>query len=150
MAGFHLAQLNIARARGERDDPLMQEFVARIEEINALADQAPGFVWRLQDEEGDAVNIRLFDDPLLLVNMSVWESLDALKDYVYQSLHVEVMKDRKAWFERMAQVHQVMWWVPDGHVPSVEEGRARLDGIREKGPGREAFDFAHPFPPEYP
>ena len=84
----------------------------------------------------------------MLVNMSVWESLDALKDYVYESMHVELMKNRKAWFERMEAMHQVMWWVPAGHIPSVEEGRACLERIRAEGPGPESFDFAHPFLPK--
>ena len=120
--------MNIARALGERDDPVMQAFVARIDEINALADEAPGFVWRLQDEEGDAINIRVFDDPLLLVNMSVWDSLDALKDYVYQSMHVELMKNRKAWFDRMEQMHQVRDRSPEKQQQALDDWVKAFDG----------------------
>lgn len=148
MTRHQLAQLNIAQARAEMDADLMSGFTARIDEINRLAESAPGFVWRLQDEQGDATALRVFNDPLMLVNMSIWESLEALQDYVYQSLHVELMKERKDWFHKMGEVHQVLWWVPAGHIPGIEEAKMRLEQIRSQGPCREAFSFARPFPPE--
>lgn len=143
---FHIAQLNIARAIAEMDSAVMSGFVSRLEEINALADRAPGFIWRLQSEEGDATALRVFDDPLMLVNLSVWSSLEELKDFVYRSMHVELIRDREAWFKKLGAVHQVLWWVPEGHIPSVEEGSAKLALLGEKGPSMEAFTFSKPFP----
>lgn len=150
MSAYHLAQINIAQARAEMTDPVMAAFVARLDEINALADAAPGFVWRLQTEAGDATALRVFDDPLLLVNMSVWQDLDALKQYVYKSLHVELLRDRDAWFHKMLPAHQALWWVPAGHIPSVQEGRERLEHLRAHGPGPQAFTFAKPQPAPHP
>lgn len=123
----------------------MSGFVARLDEINALADAAPGFVWRLQSDAGDSTAIRVFDDPLLIINMSVWQSLDALKQYVYRSDHVELIRDRDGWFHKMAAAHLALWWIPKGHVPSVEEGKRKLKTLAENGPTQEAFTFANPF-----
>ena len=147
MTEYHLAQLNIARALAPMDDPKMADFVARLDEINRLADGSPGFVWRLQDESGDATAIRAFDDPNLLVNMSVWESPDALFDYVYRSGHARVMARRRDWFDMPADAHTVLWWIPAGHIPSLEEAKARLDLLRAEGPGPRAFTFKNRFPP---
>ncbi len=144
MNRYHLAQINIAKARAEMDSDVMQGFVSRLDEINALADDAPGFVWRLQSEDGDATSIRVFDDPLLLVNMSVWEDLESLKEYVYRSLHVELIKDRDAWFHKLAAAHQALWWIPAGHTPTLEEAKTRLDILDRSGPTTEAFTFARP------
>ena len=143
---YHIAQLNIARAVDEMDSEVMGGFVSRLEEINALADRSPGFVWRLQSEEGDATALRVFEDPLMLVNMSVWRSIEELKEFVYRSAHVELIRDREAWFEKLGTAHQVLWWVPEGHVPSVEEAKAKLELIRENGPSPEAFTFGKHFP----
>jgi len=142
----HLAQLNIGVARAEMDDPIMHGFVSRLEEINALADNAPGFVWRLQSDEGDATSLRYFENDLMIVNMSVWESVEALKDYTYKSLHVELLKERKKWFEVFGKPHMVMWWVPAGHIPTIEEAMERLEHITTHGPSAEAFNFGKPFP----
>lgn len=144
---YHLAQMNIAKARDEMDSETMRGFVERLDEINVLADQSEGFVWRLQTEAGDATSIQAFDDPLLLVNMSVWESVEALKHYVYKSAHVELIRDRDAWFYKMIEAHQVLWWVPAGHIPSVEEGKQRLEYLEEHGVSLKAFTFAKPQDP---
>jgi hypothetical protein len=146
VAEYHLAQLNIAKAKGAMESPVMQGFVDRLDEINALADQAPGFIWRLQTEEGNATAIQAFDDPMLLVNISVWESVDALKHYVYRSLHLELLKERDQWFHKMADSHQVLWWLPAGHIPTVAEAKQRLESLRRIGPSEFAFTFARPFP----
>lgn len=143
---FHIAQLNIARAIAGMESEVMTGFVSRLEEINALADRSPGFIWRLQSEEGDATALRVFDDPLMLVNMSVWSSIEELKDFVYRSMHVELIRDREAWFEKLSAAHQVLWWIPEGHIPTVEEAKAKLELIREQGPSPEAFTFGRPFP----
>ena len=143
---YPLAQLNVAKALAEMDDPIMHGFVSRLDEINALAERAPGFVWRLQTEEGDATSLRLFDDPLIIVNMSVWESLENLRNYTYKSLHVEVFKERRRWFEHFDKPHLVMWWVPEGHVPTVQEAQERLEHLTLHGPSPKAFNFSKPFP----
>jgi Domain of unknown function (DUF3291) len=146
MVSWHLAQLNIGRMRAPTDDPLSAGFMAALEPINALADAAPGFVWRLQTEDGDATAIRPFPDDLLLVNMSVWASLEALADFVYRSDHREVMAQRRQWFHKMEAAYLVLWWVPAGHLPSIEEAKERLHRLRAEGPGPEAFTFHRPFP----
>jgi hypothetical protein len=145
MNRYHLAQINIAHALAPMDSALMKGFVDRLAEINALADSSPGFVWRLQTEDGDATALQAFDDPLLLVNMSVWENIDSLKNYVYKSLHVELIRDRNAWFNKMTKPHQVLWWVPAGHIPSVTEGKEKLELLQKVGPSIAAFTFAKPF-----
>ena len=140
---WHLAQLNIAMGLYPIDDPRMGDFVAQLDAINALADGSPGFVWRLQSDSGNATDIDVGDDPKLLVNMSVWTDVEALKGFAYRSAHAGVVAERRRWFERPTQAYQVLWWVPAGHVPSVEEGMARLARLRADGPGQEAFDFKH-------
>jgi heme-degrading monooxygenase HmoA len=147
MAAHHLVQLNIGRIRAPLDTPQLEGFVSALEPINALADRSPGFVWRLQTEEGDATAVRPFDDDMLLVNMSVWESLEALSEFTYRSDHRKVMAGRRQWFERMSEAYLVLWWVPAGHIPTVEEAKERLMLLREKGPTPEAFTFRRAFPP---
>jgi hypothetical protein len=144
---FQLAQLNIARALAPMDDPLMAEFVARLDEVNALADSSPGFVWRLQDESGNATSIQAFDDPRLLANMSVWESLEALFSYVYRSDHTKVLARRREWFEMPNGPQLVLWWVPSGHRPDLAEAKSRLERLTRDGPTADAFTFKKHFPP---
>lgn len=122
----------------------MADFVANLERINALAEGSPGYVWRLQDEAGDATAIRPFGDEVL-VNMSVWHDVQSLSDYVYKSAHTEMLKRRREWFERVEQAHQVLWWVPAGHRPSVVEASERLAHLREDGATAQAFTFRHAF-----
>ena len=138
---YHLAQLNVARAKAPVDDPIMQGFASRLAQINALADAAPGFIWRLKDDQGDATSIRAFDDALILVNMSVWESIEALKHYVYRTAHAELLRDRRSWFEQFSGAMLAMWWVPAGHIPSVEEAKERLAHLEQHGPSAYAFTF---------
>ena len=143
----HLAQINIARAQATMDSQLMKGFVDRLEEINALADCSPGFVWRLQSEDGDATSIRAFDDPMMIINISVWENIESLRHFVYKSLHVELIRDRDAWFEKFVEMHMALWWIPAGHIPSIEEGKEKLELLRTSGPGKAAFTFARSFAP---
>jgi hypothetical protein len=145
---YQLAQINIAQAQDSMDSETMQGFVDRLDEINSIADNAPGFIWRLQSEEGDATSIRAFDNPLLLINMSVWEDIESLKAFVYKTFHVELIQDRDAWFGKMLQVHQALWWVPAGHIPTIEEGKQKLDYLQQHGPGATAFTFAKPQKPD--
>lgn len=143
---FQLAQLNIALPLEPLDTPLLAEFVAALEPVNAVADASPGFVWRLQTEDGDATAVRGFGDDRLIVNMSVWESLEALGDFVFGDAHVAVMRRRREWFHRLRSVYTVLWWVPEGHRPTVAEAERRLELLAAHGPSPEAFTFQRPFP----
>ena len=145
MSTYQLAQLNIARLVAPIDSPQLADFVANLERINALAEASPGFVWRLQTEEGDATAIRDFGDDII-VNMSVWENVDSLRKYVYETAHVEILRRRQEWFEKMRDNSVVLWWVPEGHQPSLTEAEARLEQLKASGPGPEAFTFRQPFP----
>ena len=118
----------------------MAEFMAALDPVNALADDAPGFVWRLQTEAGDATAIRGFGDDRVIVNLSIWESIDHLADFVYRSEHISVMRRRREWFERI-RVHMALWWVPIGHTPSVSEAEERLAHLQARGPAPYAFTF---------
>jgi len=142
---YQLAQVNTAQAKAEMNTDTMQGFMSRLDEINAIADKADGFVWRLQSDNGDATSIRVFDDPLLLVNMSVWEDIDSLKNYVYKSLHVELIRDREAWFNKMGAMHQALWWIPAGHIPGTQEAKDKLELLRKIGPSQDAFTFGKAF-----
>jgi hypothetical protein len=145
--GFHIAEINVARALAPLDKPLMADFVAGLDPINALADGSPGFVWRLATADGDATSIRAYDDDLMIINMSVWESIEALAEFVYRSGHVAVMRRRREWFERM-RVYLALWWVPEGHTPTVAEAQERLEHIEAHGPSPHAFTFKHRFAPD--
>jgi hypothetical protein len=147
VTSYQLAQCNIARLRAPLDSPQLAGFVAALDPINALADGSPGFVWRLQTEDGDATAIRAFDDDMLIVNMSVWESLEALAEFVYKSDHRAVLRQRGQWFSRLSEAYVVLWWVPTGHLPTVAEAKARLEVLRRDGPTAEAFTFRSSFPP---
>jgi hypothetical protein len=149
MADFHLAQVNIGQVRGPMDGELMRGFASRLDEINALADCAPGFVWRLQEPSGNATGLRPFaGDDTLLINMSVWETVEALRLYTYRTAHAELVRDRHLWFEKFAGVYMVLWWVPAGHIPTVEEAKERLAHLEAHGPTPYAFTFQKPFPAE--
>jgi heme-degrading monooxygenase HmoA len=142
---FQLAQLNVGLARAPMDDAVMAGFAAALDQINALADGSPGFVWRLATEDGDATAIRPYDDERMMVNMSVWESIEQLREFVYRSGHVEVMRHRREWFERM-RIYMVLWWVPEGHAPGIEEAKQRLAHLEQHGPTARAFTFKAAFP----
>ncbi|HTV51925.1 MAG TPA: DUF3291 domain-containing protein, partial [Steroidobacteraceae bacterium] len=118
-----------------------------LDEVNALAERSPGFVWRLQSASGNATDIQVSSDPRFLVNMSVWQSVEALFDFVYRTAHTRFMSRRREWFEKPVQAYQVLWWIPAGHTPSVAEALARLEQLRQHGPTHEAFTFKQPFPP---
>lgn len=128
------------------ESPRLADFVAALEPVNALADGRPGFVWRLQTEDGDATAIRVFDDDAFIVNLSVWESLDALAAFVYDGTHRDVMRRRGEWFERLAEAHLALWWIRAGRVPTVPQAVARLEYLRAHGPSPHAFTFRVPFP----
>jgi hypothetical protein len=149
MKRYHLAQVNLGRVRASLEDPMMQSFVARLDEINALAEASPGFVWRLKsDDEGPSSYLRPFEDERILVNMSVWESVEALKDFTYRTMHTELLRDRKEWFEKFDGVFLALWWVPEGHHPSVDEAKKRLAHLDAHGPSQFAFTFKNVMPPD--
>lgn len=147
---FHLAQINIARLLAPLDHPRIEDFVRQLDSINALAEAAPGFVWRLQSAAGNATDIVYNDDPLTIVNMSVWESVEVLHSYVYSSDHVRVLRDRARWFERPSRPHYCLWWIPAGHVPSVAEAKDRLEHYDRHGATEYSFWFNRTFPPPPP
>ncbi|MDX5372578.1 MAG: DUF3291 domain-containing protein [Pseudomonadaceae bacterium] len=144
MSRYHLAQLNIASMKEPLESPGMADFVNNLERINALAEASPGYVWRLQDEAGDATAIRPFGEEVL-VNLSVWVDVQSLSDYVYKSAHTEMFKRRREWFAKVEQAHMVLWWVPAGHRPGVEEAVERLAHLREHGASAHAFSFRQAF-----
>ena len=149
MSGWHLAQMNIARMRAPLSDPAMARFVAQLDDINALADAAPGFVWRLEEHklpEPDET-VRLYAAESIIVNLSVWEGVEPLQHYVYHSAHAAVLRDRREWFEKMDERWMVLWWGPAGHRPTMSEGKARLDHLRVHGNADRAFNFKQSFPP---
>jgi hypothetical protein len=142
----HLAQVNIARLVAPIDDPRIADFVAQLDEINALADNWPGFVWRLKSDSGNATDLAFNDDPFVIVNMSVWESVEALRDYAYMSKHVEVFRRRAEWFEKPSKPSYCLWWVPVGHTPTVREARERLEHYQSHGATPQAFWFSQRYP----
>jgi Domain of unknown function (DUF3291) len=143
--GYQLAQLNIALPVEPLTSNRLAEFVALLEPVNALADAAPGFVWRLQTEDGDATAVRAFDDDTLIVNMSVWESLDALAEFVFGGFHAEVMRRRREWFARLRDPYTVAWWVAAGERPTVADAEDRLASLREHGSTSYAFTLQRAF-----
>ena len=146
MAEYQIAQVNIGRIRGPLEGPVMAGFVNRLEEINALADSSPGFVWRLQTSEGNATYLRPYADDRLLLNMSVWETVEALKRYVYRTAHAELLRQRHQWFEKMSRVYAALWWVPRNHIPGIDEAKKRLAHLDAHGPTQFAFTFQETFP----
>jgi hypothetical protein len=143
---YYLAQVNIGRILHPIDDPRMSGFVSQLDPVNALADAAPGFVWRLQSGSGNATDVAYNEDPFMLVNMSVWESLDTLRDYTYSARHIGVFRDRARWFEKMDKPTYCLWWVPAGHIPTVAEARERLEHYQLHGATPYSFWFSQPFP----
>jgi hypothetical protein len=148
MKRFQIAEVNIGRVRASLEDESMQGFVSRLDEINALAEVSPGFVWRLKSDVGPSSYLKPYDDERILVNLSVWESVEALKDYTYRTVHAELLRDRKSWFEKFEGVYLAMWWVPAGHMPSVDEAKQRLAHLEERGPSQFAFTFKSVVPPD--
>ena len=143
----HLAEINIARTRAPLTDPLMAEFVAQLETVNRAADESAGFVWRLKADDGSASSyVRFSEDERVIVNMSVWTSVEALQAFVYRTHdHAAVFRDRLRWFEPLIGPPLALWWVPAGHIPSLDEGRRRLELLDRDGPTPEAFTFKHQF-----
>jgi len=148
VSSAHLAQVNIALAREPLDAPLLAEFMAQLAPVNARAESTSGFVWRMQTDDGDATGVRGFgDDERLIINLTVWKSLETLREFVYRDpAHLAVMRRRREWFERL-DLHTALWWIPAGHLPDVAEAEARMEHLRVCGPTAHAFTFREHFAP---
>lgn len=139
---MHLAQLNISRMLAPRiDHPLIADFVAQLDTVNALAEASDGFIWRLKGDGGNATDIRAFDDERLIVNMSVWESPEKLLAFVFRSMHTDVLRDRRKWFEKPTELTTVLWWIPVGHLPTLDEAKEKLEQLNRDGSGPGAFSI---------
>ena len=145
MTSYHLAQFNVGRMRAPKGDPEVAGFFDALDEINALSDHSPGFVWRLQTEEGNATDIHAYEDELLLLNLSVWDSIAALEAYVLRSDHFKYLRRRVEWFERSKEPTTCMWWIPAGHVPTIDEAKEALETLRSHGPTQTSFTFRNRF-----
>jgi hypothetical protein len=148
MPNYHIAQINIGRVVAPVEDPVMAGFVSRLDELNALADRSPGFVWRLQTSAGNATYFRPYDDDRILMNMSVWETVESLRHYVYRTVHAELLRHRHEWFEKFAGTYLALWWVPAGHIPGIDEAKKRIAHLEAHGPTEFAFTFKKVFPPD--
>ncbi|MEO1080932.1 MAG: DUF3291 domain-containing protein [Pseudomonadota bacterium] len=143
----HLAQLNIARFSLPQEHPNNAEFVDSLDRVNAVAEAQPGFIWRLKGEGNDAMDLQAFDDPNVIVNISVWADMDALGAFVYRNAaHRDIMHRRREWFDKI-EFYLVLWWIREGHLPTVAEAKGRLSMLKDSGPSKDAFTFRHPFPP---
>lgn len=147
MPSYHLAQFNIGTMLAPKGDPEVAGFFDALDEINALAEQSPGFVWRLQTDEGNATDIHAYEDELLLLNLSVWESVEALEEYVLRTDHFKYLRRRVEWFKRSSEPTTCMWWVPAGHEPTIDEAKAALELLRSDGPTQASFTFRKKFGP---
>ena len=148
----HLAQVNIARLIEPLDSQKLADFVAAIDPVNASADLAPGFVWRLKTEEGNATSLSAFEWDLegsagVLTNMSVWESYDALKEFVFSPLHREVLRNRKSWLFNVAEATTALWWITAGTIPTLEDAESKIRYLRKNGPSPLAFDLSTKYSP---
>ncbi len=145
---YHIAQLNIAKAKFPLDDPRMADFVNLLDEVNRAGEQSPGFKWILKDETQTAIYFNLFDDPGMLVNLTVWESIQALKSFIYKGIHAEVFKKRREWFQPIGKEHLALWWIKAGHVPTTDEAKMKIEKLWRDGPSHEVFTFKAIYKPD--
>ncbi|MEX0696986.1 MAG: DUF3291 domain-containing protein [Dongiaceae bacterium] len=143
---MHLAQINVGRPLYPLDDPRIAEFIDNLDAVNALAERSPGFVWRLQDDSGNATQISAYEDPTIILNMSVWASPEALYEFAYKTVHRRFVQRRKEWFELFGAQYLSLWWVEEGHRPEIGEGQRRLAHLERYGPTAWAFNFRRSFP----
>ena len=142
---YQLAQINIAKFRLPQADPVNADFINNLDRVNAIAEVQPGFVWRLKGDGNDALDVKAFEDPHIVVNMSVWSDLAALVDFVYRNEeHIKIMRRRKEWFERV-EIYQALWWLEKDRIPTLEEAKLRLALLRINGPSYTAFTFKQAF-----
>ncbi|MGI9551502.1 MAG: DUF3291 domain-containing protein [Aurantibacter sp.] len=148
MKNYNLAQVNIAKMLAPTDSPIMADFMNNLDRINALAEQSAGFIWRMKEENNNAMEIKVFDDDFIVINMSIWESIETLFDFTYRSQHVEIFKRKKEWFHKMSDMHMALWYIPSGHIPSTDEAKERLNYLNANGESPYAFTFRSEFTSE--
>jgi len=147
MQQYNIAEINIAKIKGvDINDPIMKEFVDNLDGVNDIAESSNGFVWRLKDESNNATNINPYNDEQIIINISVWESIEALENYMYKTFHSNFLKRRKEWFHSFGKVSTAMWWMPKGQVPTIEEAVEKLDYLQKNGSSELVFDFKNKFP----
>jgi Domain of unknown function (DUF3291) len=142
---YNLAQINISKSKGLPDSPVMAAFMEKIDDVNAIAEGSTGFIWRLKSDDGNATSIQIFEDELIIVNMSVWESFEAFKGFVFNGLHAAMMRSRNEWFEKSDFSNLALWWIPEGHIPNTDEAKSKLEKIAAEGDTQEAFRFKNIF-----
>lgn len=148
MKNYQLAEINVARMKGVNiNDPIMKEFVDNLDSVNELAERSDGFVWRLQDENNNASSFNPYDDEQVIINVSVWDSVETLGNYVFKTFHTDFLRRRKDWFKSYGNVATAMWWIPKGQFPTVEEAVEKLDYLKKNGASNIVFDFKTKFPP---
>lgn len=148
MSDHQIAQINIARMKGVNiDDPVMKEFSDNLDRINEIAEASKGFVWRLKDESNNATSINPFDDVQIIINISVWESIETLEEFTYKSFHTEYVRRRKEWFNTFGKAYYAIWWIPRGKHPTIQEAVDKLEFLQKNGPTPHAFDFKNRFLP---
>lgn len=146
MSKYQLAEINIARMKGVNiNDPLMKEFVDNLDKVNALAESSPGFIWRFKDESNNATSFNPYNDEQVIINISVWDSIEHLENYMYKTLHSEFLKRRREWFHRFGKVYTAMWWIPCGQFPTVQEAVNNLEYLQKNGATEKVFDFKTKF-----
>lgn len=147
MQKHYIAEINIAKMKGvDINDPIMKEFVDNLDVVNGIAEKSQGFVWRLKDESNNATSLNPYDDEQILINVSVWENIKSLETFMYKTFHSEFLKRRKEWFMQFGTAHTALWWIPVGHVPTLEEAVAKLDHLQKHGPSPDVFSLKHTFP----
>lgn len=147
MQNYQLAEINVAHMKGVNiDDPIMKEFVDNLDNVNELAERIKGFVWRLKDEDNDATSFNPYNNEQIIINVSVWDSVEDLGNYVFKTFHSDFLKRRKEWFHTYGKVHTAMWWIPAGQFPTVKEAVKKLDDLQKNGASQEVFNFRHKFP----
>jgi hypothetical protein len=148
MGEFQIAEINIARMKGvDINDPIMKEFVDNLDKVNSIAESSKGFVWRLKDESNNATNINPYNDEQVIINISVWQSIESLEDFMYKTFHSEFLKRRKQWFQNFGKVSTAMWWINKGDLPNVNEAVEKLAYLQKNGPSEIVFDFKKKYPP---
>ncbi len=147
MPGYHIAEINIAKMKGVNiNDPIMKEFADNLDEVNRIAEKSEGFVWRLKDDNNNATNFNPYNDVQIIINVSVWTSIETLEQFMYRTFHSEFLRRRKEWFITYGTAHTAMWWVPQGHIPSLQEAVEKLDYLQQHGPSPLSFDLKNKFP----
>ncbi len=148
MSKYHLAQINIARMKGVNiNNPVMKEFVDNLDKVNTIAESSEGFVWRLKDESNNATNFNPYDDEQVIINISVWESIEYLEIFMYKTLHSDFLRRRKEWFQKFGKAYFAMWWIPEGQFPTMQDAVDKLDYLQANGASDLVFDFKNKYPP---